>query len=166
MAGTGMKYELVPITKDAARRFIQEHHRHNEAPIPAQVSIAVGLELDGVLVAVATAGYPVARALNDGRTLEVNRVCVEDDHKNANTAMYGAIRRAAKALGFRRLVTYTLVSESGASLRAAGFAGPVAIGRNTWVRPNQRDRVRYDVTLWGERRNAANLEKYRWEMAL
>lgn len=162
-----MKLELVPVTKTEARAFVEAHHRHNEAPSPAQVSIAVGLEMDGKLVAVATAGYPVARALNDGRTWEVNRVCVHDDlAKNANSILYGAIGRAAKALGFRRLVTYTLTSESGVSLRAAGFGEGIPIGRNTWVRPNQPDRVRHDVTLWGERRNAANLEKLRWERAL
>lgn len=161
-----MRYRVVPLSKTAARQFVQEHHRHNEAPSEQQVAFAVGLEIDGELVAVATAGRPVARMLDDGRTIEVSRVCVEGEHKNANSALYGAIGRAAKALGYERMVTYTLTSESGASLKAAGFAGPTPIGRNTWVRPNQPDRVRHDVTLWGERRNAANLDKNRWERAL
>ena len=160
-------WELVPVTKTVARRFIQEHHRHNEAPTPMQVTLAVGLQVDGELVGVATAGYPVARMLNDGRTLEVNRVCINGIHRNANSTMYGAIRRAAKALGFRRLVAYTLTSESGESLRAAGFSPPTNIGKRSWHEDNNPAlRPRMDVTLWGERRNAANEEKLRWEVAL
>lgn len=132
-----------------------------------QVSFAVGLEVDGELVAVATAGQPVARMLSDGRTLEVNRACVKDYHRNANSALYGAIGRAAKALGYERLVTYTLHSESGASLRAAGFDGPVDIGARSWMTDNNPDvRPRQDATLWGERRNAAAEPKYRWERSL
>ena len=159
-----MKYRIVPITKTEARRFVTEHHRHNEAPSATQVQLAVGLEVDGELVAVATAGWPVARYQSDGRTLEVNRACVkEGDYRNANSALYGAIARAAKALGFERLITYTLHSESGASLKAAGFDGPFDIGANTWERPN---RVRHDYNIWGERNNAAGVAKYRWERRL
>ena len=160
-------YTVVPVDKMRARQFVQEHHRHNEAPSPMQVAFAVGLELAGNLVAVATAGRPVARMLCDGFTLEVNRVCVEGDHHNANSAMYGAIARAARALGYRRLVTYTLHNESGVSLKAAGFAPPVDIGARSWADDNNGDtRPRSDVTLWGERKNAGNVAKYRWERAL
>lgn len=167
------RYRVVPLSKTAARQFVQEHHRHNEAPSAMQVSFAVGLEVSGSLVAVATAGRPVARMLDDGQTLEVNRVCVEGEHRNANSALYGAIGRAAKALGYGRLVTYTLRTESGVSLRAAGFGDPIPVGDDRWGSPNRswatqssRDRVRSDVTLWGERRNAANEPKYRWERVL
>lgn len=160
-----MRYEIRPITKMEARQFIDAHHRDNEAPSVMQVSFAVGLDVDGELIAVATAGRPVARGLDDGRTLEVNRACVNGEHRNANSALYGAIGRAGKALGYRRLVTYTLHSESGASLRAAGFAGPIDIGRRSW-QDDTTTRVRHDVTLWGERRNAAKEAKYRWERAL
>ena len=161
-----MKYELVPVTKTEARAFVERFHRHNEAPTPMQVSIAVGLQVDGTLVAVATAGYPVARGLNDGRTLEVNRVCVDESlARNANSILYGAIGRAGKALGFRRMVTYTLESEGGASLRAAGFREPTSIGIRSW-QDDTKQHVRTDVTIWGERRNAANVAKYRWERAL
>ena len=160
-------WTVVPVSKTAARQFITEHHRHNEAPPPQLVSFAIGLELDGVLIAVATAGAPVARHQNDGRTLEVNRVCViADAPKNANSALYGAIGRAAKALGYRRLLTYTLQSESGVSLAAAGFAGPADVPKDNWYRPNNPAHVREDVTIWGERKNSANVAKYRWERVL
>lgn len=158
-------FRIVPISKLRARQFVAEHHRHNEAPSVAQVSFVVGLEIDGELVGVATAGHPVARLLDDGFTLEVSRVCVNGEHKNANTALYGAIRRAAKALGYRRLVTYTLVSEGGASLRGAGFSAPEPIRNRSW-QGGSKVRVRHDVTLWGDRKMTVGQDKYRWEMAL
>src|SRR6185369_14591456 len=108
-----------------------------------QVAFAVGLEANGELVAVLTAGRPVARLLDDGRTLEVNRTCVRDFHRNANSRLYGACARAAKALGYRRLVTYTLTTETGSSLRACGFTA-TPVQPNTWNRPNQPDRIRHD----------------------
>jgi hypothetical protein len=160
-------YRLVPVDKTKARAFIQEHHRHNEAPSPMQVSFAVGLEADGELVGVMTAGRPVARMLADGFTLEVNRTCVRDFHRNANSRLYGACARAAKALGYRRLVTYTLQDESGVSLKASGWTCVADIGVRSWADDNDPDkRPRKDVTLWGDRNNAANLPKYRWELAL
>jgi hypothetical protein len=73
-----------------------------------------------VLVGVAIVGRPVARPYQDGMTLEVNRT-VTDGHPNANSMLYGACARAAFALGYRRLITYTQADESGASLRAAGW---------------------------------------------
>ena len=160
--------KIVPIAKTKARQFVQEHHRHNEAPTSMQVSFAVGLEKDGELVAVATAGQPVARMLCDGVTLEVSRVCVLGEHANANSMLYGAIGRAARALGYERLVTYTLESESGASLRGAGFAPPIAIGARSWGEENKasKNRARFDYTIWGERRQAQNVAKYRWEKRL
>lgn len=159
-------YEIVPVTKTQARQFVQEFHRHNEAPSPQQVAFAIGLEAAGTLVAVLTAGRPVARLLDDGRTLEVNRTCVRDFHRNANSRLYGACARAAKAIGYRRLVTYTLTEESGASLKASGFTLAAQIKGGSWDRPNQPDRLRHDVTLWGERRQPTMDAKYRWEMTL
>jgi hypothetical protein len=159
---------IVPVTKTQARQFVQEHHRHNEAPTQAQVSFAVGLEHEGELVAVATAGHPVARGLSDGVTLEVSRVCVKELHGNANSMLYGALGRAGKALGYERLVTYTLESESGVSLRAAGFGTPIPIGARSWGEENKasQGRARYDYTIWGERRQSQGVPKFRWEKSL
>lgn len=110
--------EIRPITLRAAGAFIAEHHRHNKPPRGHKFSIAVyaGERLAGV----ATAGRPVARAFDDGRTLEVNRTCT-DGTPHANSMLYGAVWRAAKAMGYRRCVTYTQADETGASLRGAGW---------------------------------------------
>lgn len=95
------------------------HHRHN---IPSIAAVfVVGLQSDGELVGVAMCGLPKARLLCDGTTLEVTRVAVVEGTKNANSMFYGASARAAAALGYKRLVTYTLTTESGASLKAAGW---------------------------------------------
>jgi len=104
-----------------------------------------------VLVGVAIVGRPVARAYDDGMTLEVNR-SVTDGTPNANSMLYGAAWRAAKALGYHRLITYTQEGESGSSLRAAGWR---VIGqrppRRGWDTPSRRRGVGVDGiarTLW------------------
>ncbi len=111
--------QISPVTLRVAKAFISRHHRHNKPPVGHKFSI--GLRNDaGELIGVATAGRPVARHLDDGLTLEVNRTCTTGE-RNANSALYGAVWRAAKAMGYQRCITYTQADESGASLRAAGF---------------------------------------------
>ena len=109
---------VVPITLREASAFIAQHHRHNKPP--RGWKFGVGLRAGDALVGVATAGRPVARHLDDGLTLEVNRTCT-DGARNANSMLYGAVWRAAKAMGYRRCITYTQADETGASLRAAGW---------------------------------------------
>lgn len=113
-----MTLRLVPVTLDDVQRFVTTHHRHHPAPVGHKFSI--GVADDGEIVGVASVGRPVARRFDDGWTLEVNRTCVVDA-PNANSMLYGAAWRAAKALGYRRLITYTQQGETGASLRAAGW---------------------------------------------
>lgn len=80
----------------------------------------MGVKSGAVLVGVATAGRPVARHFDNGITLEINRTCT-DGSRNANSMLYGAVWRAARAMGYCRCITYTQADESGASLRAAGW---------------------------------------------
>lgn len=157
--------EIRPISATEARRFINENHRHNEAPTATQVSFAIALYDREQLVGVATAGRPVARELCDGFTLEINRSCLEGEVGNGNSRLYGALCRAAKALGYQKVVTYTLHEESGASLLAAGFERVADIGARSWS-DSSVARHRYDANLFGERNNAANLPKWRWERVL
>lgn len=107
-----------PITLRAACAFVEKHHRHNKPPRGHKFSVAV--YDDDTLVGVAIAGRPVARHFDNGFTLEVNRTCT-DGTKNANSLLYGAVWRAAKAMGYKRCVTYTQAEETGASLRAVGW---------------------------------------------
>lgn len=122
---------LRPVSLREACAFILQHHRHNRPP--RGWKFGVGVELAGVLVGVATAGRPVARALDDGFTLEVNRTCT-DGTRNANSLLYGAIWRAAKALGYVRCITYTQADELGASLKAVGWTREKELApRGSWA---------------------------------
>lgn len=109
---------IYPITLRAACDFIKLHHRHNKPPVGWKFGVSA--QLAGAVVGVATAGRPIARHFDDGLTLEVNRTCT-DGTRNANSMLYGAVWRAAKAMGYRRAITYTQADETGASLRAAGW---------------------------------------------
>lgn len=112
--------EVVPITRDQAADFIAAHHsRHPRRP--AGWRFGAGLERGGALVGVAWAGNPTGPRQDDGRTLELQRVAVRIS-RNAATKLAGAIARAARALGYRRLISYTELDEAGGSLLAAGFA--------------------------------------------
>lgn len=109
---------LAPLMLSEARRFIAEHHRHSGPPCGWRfgVSLREGEEIVGVGIA----EIPRARMLNDGETIEITRVCTLGQH-NGCSRLYGALCKAAKALGYRRVVTYTLASEPGSRVRAAGF---------------------------------------------
>lgn len=113
-----MGLTIVPLTLSAAAEFVRAHHRHNAPPVGHKFSIGV-VDDDGKLRGVAVVGRPVARAFDDGLTAEVNRTCT-DGCPNANSALYAAAWRAARAMGYRRLITYTQADETGASLRAVG----------------------------------------------
>lgn len=110
---------IVPIGFRDAARFVAMWHRHHKPPVGHKFSIGIA-DHENVLRGVAMVGRPVARHFDDGATLEVNRTAT-DGTRNANSMLYGAAWRAAKALGYSRLITYTQADESGASLRAAGW---------------------------------------------
>ena len=107
---------IIPISLKKANAFVTAHHRHHKPTAGHKFSI--GCEQNGQLVGVAIMGRPVSRYLDDGRTLEVNRLCTTGE-KNACSMLYAAAARAAKAMGYRKIITYTLDTEPGTSLRAA-----------------------------------------------
>ena len=120
-----MALRVIPVTFDEARRFVAAFHRHHGPPAACRITCGVADEA-GILRGVAIAGYPVARVLHDRLTLEVTRTCT-DGTPNANSMLYAAIWRAARALGYTRLLTYTQDGESGSSLRAAGWRVVAAV---------------------------------------
>lgn len=135
-----MMLALTPINLDEANAFVTEHHRHHK-PVPgAKFSLAVS-DAAGNVRGVAIVGRPVARMCDDGWTLEVSRCCT-DGARNACSMLYGASWRATRALGYRRLLTYTLAEEGGASLRAAGFILLGQAGGGSW---NRAARPRVDT---------------------
>ncbi len=131
--------ELTPITLTEANEFVAQLHRNHAPVVGHKFSIAVseGDQVRGVAIV----GRPVSRALDNGWTLEVNRCCT-DGAKNACSMLYGAAWRAAKAMGYKKLVTYTLKDEGGASLRAAGWKCIGSAGGGNW---NTKSRPRIDT---------------------
>jgi hypothetical protein len=129
-----MALSLQPLTLEEANAFIERHHRHHK-PVPGwKFGVAVN---DGEkVVGVAIVGRPVARMRQDGRTLEVTRLCT-DGTANACSMLYSACWRAAKAMGYQRLGTYILKSEDGASLRAANWRLVGEAGGGSWERPSR-----------------------------
>lgn len=120
---TQERLRLRPCSFKEACEYVKHFHRHHKPPVGHKFSIAVE-DHEGNLHGVVMVGRPVARALDNGLTLEVNRCCT-DGSKNACSMLYGATARASKALGYSKIITYTLPSEGGASLRAAGWAKEV-----------------------------------------
>ncbi len=122
--------KLIPISLARANAFVAEHHRHHK-PVRGH-KFSLGCTKDGILVGVAIVGRPVSRYLDDGTTLEVNRLCTTGV-KNVCSFLYGAAARAAKSLGYRRIITYTLDTEPGTSLRAAGWECAGLAGGKRWT---------------------------------
>jgi hypothetical protein len=129
-----------PITLRAANKFVKDFHRHNDPSRGHKFSVAV--YLGQFLVGVAISSQPRARVLDDGLTIEVVRTCTLGT-RNANSKLYGASWQAARAMGYRRSITYTQHGESGASLRAVGYV-PVAElpPRASWAESTADERLR------------------------
>lgn len=147
------RLHVLPVTLRDARAYVNAHHRHLRAPAGAK--LATGVRDDRQrLRGVAVLGRPVARRLDNGSTIEVTRVAT-DGCRNACSALYGAAARIAKALGYACALTYTLASETGTSVRAAGWR-PKGVSRGgAWSR---RARTRRDLQPLGP--------KQRWEIDL
>lgn len=112
--------DITPVSIKEAMEFVRQNHRHCSAPQGHKFSIGL-VAGDGARIGVAIASIPKARALNDGRTLELNRICCDPVYCHAASKLCAATIRVGKEMGYHRFVTYTLPQESGSSLRAVGF---------------------------------------------
>lgn len=126
-----MSLTLSPVTLREARAFCDRHHRHHRAPVGGL--FAVGVSSEGTVIGVAIVGRPSARLADNGWTAEVTRLCTLGA-RNACSMLYQACWRAARALGYRMLITYTLPEEGGASLRGAGWTCVGKAGGGSWSR--------------------------------
>jgi hypothetical protein len=143
--------EAVPLHIREANEFVAQYHRHS---LPtAGGKFALGVSVDGKLVGVAIAGRPVARKLDDGKTLEVLRVCT-DGTPNANSFLYARVKRIAALMGYSKVITYTLQDESGASLKAVGGKVVGQVPPKEWSVPS---RPRKSQPVYGH-------AKVKWEL--
>lgn len=145
---------LIPMSLTEAHAFVRQYHRHHRPSVSGL--FALGASQDEKVVGVAVVGRPVARLLQDGWTVEVTRLCTDGTH-NACSFLYGAARRVAAVLGYKRIVTYTLPAEGGASLRASGWtcAGLTGKADRSWSCPSRPRVDRHPLQA-----------KLRWEVAL
>ncbi|MFK4705649.1 hypothetical protein ABIC83_002488 [Roseateles asaccharophilus] len=134
--------EVEPVPWKKVKTFVKDHHRHCDPPAGWRFGAGVlnGADLLGVVVV----GRPVARALDHKRIVEVNRVCIREDlpaglEWNACSKFYGWAAREAKRRGFEWIITYTLESEAGTSLKAAGWqeAGRTGTKGRSWSSPSR-----------------------------
>lgn len=150
---------MIPYTLRKANDFVQAHHRHNGRTARDGGKFAIALQSADQIVGVAIVGNPLSATYMDGVTAEVLRVCLNADAPcNANSALYGACRRVWFAMGGRRILTYTLTTESGSSLRGAGWTMTAEVKGHdpaTWGKQDHlRSRTYQEIV---------KLRKYRWE---
>lgn len=145
-----MGLRLVPCSLADANAFVAQYHRHSKPVVGHKWSVACAD--DDAVRGVAIVGRPIARHMDDGTTVEILRTAT-DGAKNANSLLMGACVRAAFAKGYTRVITYTKQSESGASLRAAGFRVVAQAKGRQWSRSSRpravtdvADRLRWEVS--------------------
>lgn len=156
-----MSLEVAPVTLRRANDFVAEYHRHSGRTVRNGGKFAIGAYFEGVLIGIAIVGNPLSATFMDGVTAEVTRLCVlPSAPKNACSFLYGRCWRIWQQMGGKRLVTYTLQSESGSSLRGAGWkvTGEVKPHRK-WANKTNADGVqRLDLEIYRQ-------PKFRWEAA-
>lgn len=143
----------VPLELKDANAFVAVHHRHNE-PVKRDKWRFGVIDDNGKLIGVLHAAKPIARLLDDGKTIEIVRCC-SDGTKNLCSFMLGRARRIAKAMGYNKMISYILESESGVSYKAAGWHKETDTRGHTWHTPG---RPRTDT--------APTCDKQRWALVL
>lgn len=148
--------KIRPISLTRANEFVSSHHRHNKPVDHRGHRFSLGLYDDaGLLIGVGIAGQPIARKNDDGKTLEVLRVCVLEGNPNANSKLYGRLKRIAQLMGYEKVITYTLQDECASSLKAVGAIKEREINRvSKWSRP-ARPRAEQPVSY---------MPKIRWSL--
>ena len=145
-----MTLSIQPVSLATAQTFVRHYHRHAPKPPIGHLYSLGAFSEDLALHGVAIIGRPVARGLDDGRTVEVTRLAT-DGQRNACSQLYAAACREARRRGYPRVVTYTRADETGASVRAAGFTRAAVVRGRQWDTPTRRratrpvvDRVRWE----------------------
>jgi hypothetical protein len=127
---------LHPLSIQDANALVKRWHRHHRPVLSGLFAVGIARSGDEEPCGAAIVGRPVARMLQDGWTAEVTR-CVTDGTPHACSKLYGAAWRACRALGYRRLITYVLNTESGTSLVAAGWKCVGECGGGSWSVPSR-----------------------------
>lgn len=119
----------VPLELKQANEFVDRLHRHHDSVY--RDKFRLGCEVDGKLVGVVQLARPVSRMLDDGKTIEVVRLCT-DGTTNVCSFLYSRAARIAKEMGYSKIITYILDSENGASLKASGWHKEADTHGHSW----------------------------------
>lgn len=155
-----------PIELKDAQNYINRYHRHHQAAHRDKFRIAAMEK--GEVVGVIQVGRPVSRALDDGKTIEVLRLCTNGE-KNVCSFLYSRAARIAKEMGYRKIITYILESENGTSLKASGWECEAdGVGGRNWDTPSRpREVVATQMSLFEEKpKYPLNEKKQRWSKKL
>ncbi len=152
---------VVPLKLKEANAFVVKHHRHHGKVVGYQ--FALGIKYENKIIGVAICGRPIGRFLDDGKKIEVLRLCIVEGIKNGCSKLYAACSRVAKEMGFLKIITYTLQSESGVSLKASGWQlEEENVGGKEWNSSVGISRTSEVSDLFGTVRKYPNEKKKRW----
>lgn len=159
-----MKLHAVPVELKEAQAFINEKHRHHAASVRDKFRVGVADER-GELIGVAQVGRPLSRELSDGKTLEVLRLCT-DGSKDVCSFLYSRCARIAKEMGYEKIITYILETETGTSLKASGWVRELSVcGGATWensTRAKERRKVEQQCMFQQKQKYPVGVLKQRW----
>lgn len=154
-------YEVRPITLRVANSFVVKHHRHHRQVQGSKFAIGIFCECE--MKGVAICGRPVSRKIDDGLTIEVVRLCVVDGLNNGCSKLYAACSRIAKEMGYRKIITYILKSETGISLKASGWLLEADnVGGKAWNSSGKMIRTNEVSDLFGTYKKYPAEMKQRW----
>jgi hypothetical protein len=143
---------IIPTSLKFANEFVDTNHRHNKHVTGHKFSLA--LEENKEIIGVAIVGRPIARLLDNGKNIEILRVCVKEGHAGACSKLYARVKQICMLMGYEKIITYTLKSESQSSLKAIGAIPEKETGQQGWNRPS---RAREEQKVYAE-------PKIRWEL--
>jgi hypothetical protein len=152
---------IQPITIKKANQFVIEHHRHHFKVQGAK--FAIGLFQDTELVGVAICGRPTSSKLDNGLTAEVTRLCVKEGINNGCSRLYAACSRIAKEMGYSKIISFILMSETGISLKASGWIKEAEnVGGKSWNSYGKMKRTSCTTDLFGTHQKYPSELKQRW----
>lgn len=159
-----MSLRIVPISLKTANAFVEELHRHHSKVQGHKFSI--GVMKEEKLVGVCIVGRPVSRYLDNGNTLEVTRLCTDGTY-NACSILYARAAKIAKDMGYAKIITYILQSESGTSLKASGWICEGEAGGGNWSVPSRpRELIPAQMSLFPQKEKYPTEKKVRWSKDL
>lgn len=151
-----MSLKIVPLELRELNELVEKWHRHHKRVQGHRFSIGVIDTDTGELVGGCSVGRPVARRINPKEVLEVTRL-VTNGHRNACSILYAAAARVGRELGYKKIQTYILQSESGHSLKVSGWQNEGEAGGGQWKhtdgKPRRTDQPTEKKQRWAKTLN-------------